>query len=312
MNKKLMLCSVVCSFVAFQSQAADDVYVDLSVLDTIPQDSVGFVDSSPVFPEYKKPVVLPRKKTVLVRPKTQQTKKNPVVVQPIKPQHVEQIATGTLQEKPEQDVVSVLPEKIESSSEKLPEVLPQENIAEDKVVMSDVQEKRDIADVTNEEVVAINESVKEVTKTAKENANPASILPQPVMTSEDISQTGDAKVLSAKSSDVIENSQGAALPREVYSISFAPDSSELSEENIRYLDEVIGSFDKEQKKKISIKAYNYDDGVNSFRKKRVSLLRATQVRSYLLNRGFKDFGIKIINTTVDNEDKNTVEIEEIN
>ena len=54
MYKKILSAIVLSIILVGQGQAADDVYVDLSVLDAIPQDSIGFVESQPLFPIVKK------------------------------------------------------------------------------------------------------------------------------------------------------------------------------------------------------------------------------------------------------------------
>lgn len=63
--------------------------------------------------------------------------------------------------------------------------------------------------------------------------------------------------------------------------------------------------------KIAIMAYNYDNGQDVFRKKRQSLNRAIEIRSYLLAKGYKNFSIKVINITDDAARGNVVEIDEI-
>lgn len=63
--------------------------------------------------------------------------------------------------------------------------------------------------------------------------------------------------------------------------------------------------------KIAIMAYNYDNGQDVFRKKRQSLNRADEIRSYLLAKGYKNFSIKVINITDDAARGNVVEIDEI-
>ena len=47
------------------------------------------------------------------------------------------------------------------------------------------------------------------------------------------------------------------------------------------------------------------------KKEKLSLDRATEIRSLLLNKGYKNFSIKVINVTDDAEKRNLVEIEEI-
>ena len=58
-------------------------------------------------------------------------------------------------------------------------------------------------------------------------------------------------------------------------------------------------------------AYNYDNGEDVFRKKRQSLNRAIEIRSYLLGKGYKNFSIKVINITDDPAKGNVVEIDEL-
>ena len=94
-------------------------------------------------------------------------------------------------------------------------------------------------------------------------------------------------------------------------IYFAPDSSVLSEADKRTIDALIASFENPQANKIGIFAYNYDDGVDSFKKKRLSLNRAIEIRSYLLGKGYKSFSIKVVNINTDRSKENLVEIEEV-
>ena len=329
MNKKLLLCSVVCSLIAAQSRAADDVYIDLSVLDEVPQDSIGFVHFSPAFPEVKKVVIQPRQNTAPVAKKVQKKVEKPIVeIQPVKPQIAENSEDDLLTKEQTEEISFDMPAE---NSETDIETTSQENIIhEEKELSSGAEEtessynteKREqsseteenkLPEVANEQAVSSEESLDTSSESTNDIGEPVSILPQPLEQPEKEVQSGEEKVLSAEVSDEKENSQTIQImPREVYSLSFAPDSSDLSEDNMHYLDEVMSKFDKDQKKKISIKAYNYDNGEDSFRKKRISLVRATQVRSYLLNHGFKNFSIKIINTTADSDDRNSVEIEELN
>ena len=94
-------------------------------------------------------------------------------------------------------------------------------------------------------------------------------------------------------------------------IRFDEGSYEISAENEQKILSLIASFENPQKNKIAIYAYNYDNGENSFKKKKLSLDRATEIRSLLLNKGYKNFSIKVINVTDSQEKNNLVEIEEI-
>ncbi len=94
-------------------------------------------------------------------------------------------------------------------------------------------------------------------------------------------------------------------------IRFAESSYEISEENKQKILSLIETFENPKKNKIAIYAYNYDNGENSFKKKKLSLDRATEIRSLLLNQGYKNFSIKVINVTDSPSKSNLVEIEEI-
>lgn len=94
-------------------------------------------------------------------------------------------------------------------------------------------------------------------------------------------------------------------------IFFADDSFEISPENADKIISLIETFEDPRKHKIAIYAYNYDNGENTFKKKKLSLDRTTEIRSLLLNKGYKNFSIKVINITDNPEKRNLVEIEEI-
>ena len=90
-------------------------------------------------------------------------------------------------------------------------------------------------------------------------------------------------------------------------IAFAGGVFELSAENMARLAAIADGFKRPGESKILIYAYNFNDGGNDFKNKRLSLNRAVEIRSYLMTRGYKNFGIKIVNT--DNRGKqNTVEV----
>lgn len=77
---------------------------------------------------------------------------------------------------------------------------------------------------------------------------------------------------------------------------FDEESAELNAGIVGVLTKMAESLEPENAGKITIEAYNHDGGEGSFSRKRLSLSRAVTVRSWLLGKGFKSFGIKIINT----------------
>lgn len=315
MSKKILLASVLSIILVGNVQASDDVYVDLSVLDTITQDSTGLISSQPLFPTIK-PTIQPQKKQNIT-PKRKVTK-NLKKPEPVKPKA--KINT-------EKKSIAILPETSEAK-----EIAPIQ-MQENKQNISSIETKKYETNSSNTITKEVNDNGKDVTiivpniavdknieNTNKEVEKIEKPLQENVIKTENISEAEkeqeekpqEQQNLSAAISDRKTMDQSSAVKlREVYAVSFNQDMTELSDDALKTLDVIIQSFDKNSKKKISIKAYNYEDGQDSFRKKRISLNRATEVRSYFLNHGFKNFSIKIINTTTDNEYKNTVEIEQI-
>ena len=73
----------------------------------------------------------------------------------------------------------------------------------------------------------------------------------------------------------------------------------------------MSSFKNPKVNKISIISYNLSGGENVFQNKRISLNRAVNTRSYLLEKGYKNFSIKIINVEADDDRINTVSLTEL-
>lgn len=94
-------------------------------------------------------------------------------------------------------------------------------------------------------------------------------------------------------------------------IKFAPGIDTLSPEQMSQIKAVVAGFKDTEKNKIAIYSYNQDDGVDSFKKKRISLNRAIEVRSYLIKQGYKNFSIKVVNINSGSDKTDTVELKEI-
>lgn len=310
----LSLCSVV------SVQAADGVYVDLSVLENMPKDSIGFVSSQPLFPIVKKqPVQKIRKAKKRPQKKVLEAVK-PVVTEELKPVSVitETEVVSTDPEPVKIDAVNVESEYAEeisavSVSENATTETPSQSITEETLPTEEntVQEN---TEVSEEPVVPQNIAPEEPLPGEIKNA---SLLP-PVVEKTDVAEepllpvNASAPVVSENNGlTVIDNNPVAiAAPSEVLSLLFREDEYEVSSENAQKLDALSASFTADLKSKIAIRAYNYNAIEDSFGKKRISLNRATEVRSYLLNKGYKNFSIKVVN--IDDEDKrNTVEVEEL-
>lgn len=370
MSNKLSLYFAVSSLIIWNAQASDDIQVDLSVLDNIPQDSIGFVSSQPLFPVIK--AAPAHKKAVSSHQKAQKKRINLEKPEPIKPQVVKKVESeegfskGTIenpfaQVKEMPSAKTVTPENTQAEVTKpvealapkksqveiaqpVEKVMPKESQGEvippvkTPVIEKTPKEEKtalqlpESAEKTNQTVQkseelpemksipqeprtdnfekAVSENTEKKEESHEENTTlgePQNLLSQP-------QEKKENEILSAKVSaqDGVETSAKTEQLKEIFSISFAPESTELSAEAQAKLEKVAQKLNKEDKKKIYIKSYNYDGGKNVFRKKRICLNRATAVRSYLLNHGFKNFSIKIININMPNEYVDTVEIEEMN
>ena len=205
---------------------------------------------------------------------------------------------------------NILSQDVAESVENKPSLLiSQENTEETSPVedkSAQTEEKTVSAETSSEQ------DIKPVESSIVEEDKSVNIENTPNEAEETLNKDNESLSASLSDKEQAVDSEPMLQPKEIYAVSFEPDSYELTAEATQKLDKMAQIFDTDRKKKISIKAYNYDDGVESFRKKRISLNRATEIRSYFLNHGFKNFSIKIINTTADNEYKDTVEIEEIN
>ena len=94
-------------------------------------------------------------------------------------------------------------------------------------------------------------------------------------------------------------------------ITFAADQSDLDDAQKKVIDDTLASFQNPKVNKMSIISYSISGGENVFQNKRISLNRAVNTRSYLLEKGYKNFSIKIINVEADDDRINTVSLTEL-
>ena len=349
MQFKHLIKTSVCALVllgAVSAQAADDVYVDLSVLNNLqPGDSL-FVETQPLFPVVKKS---PVKKAVKKKAKKKAAKKavpvkvdveetetgKSIVIAPQAPEIPQPLANEKTEEvKPAEpitlpDTSSEAREEIAPVNASLPDNSEPEaaqNDAENSVENAPAAEKPEVennADVTAEMPVpekapAVSEEVtaKPEPEAAKPEAEPEKAVetaaPAPVVLTQEAAES-KATVPAAEPEVIkplIPVEASAPVPAEGQ-IMFDDGDYTVSPQNAEKIMALINGFEDPQKHKIAIYAYNYDNGENSFKKKKLSLDRATEIRSLLLNKGYKNFSIKVINVTDDAEKRNLVEIEEI-
>lgn len=318
------VCALALQGAAF-AQAADDVYVDLSVLNNLqPGDSL-FVETQPLFPVVKK---APVKKTVRKKKTPKKT------VAPAKP-----VAEKTPAPKKEEKAIAILPQAPEIP-QPLAETKPEPVKPANPITVADDREpvRETVADVDVVRPAETDNGKALSEPKSEETSKPAAALIEPaakvepaktevsVPAAEETAKAPEkaAAVQEAENVPAAETEEkkeikpllpvgdktpaAAEVGRQIF---FADDSFEISPENADKIISLIETFEDPRKHKIAIYAYNYDNGENTFKKKKLSLDRATEIRSLLLNKGYKNFSIKVINITDNPEKRNLVEIEEI-
>ena len=318
------VCALALQGAAF-AQAADDVYVDLSVLNNLqPGDSL-FVETQPLFPVVKK---APVKKTVRKKKTPKKT------VAPAKP-----VAEKTPAPKKEEKAIAILPQAPEIPPP-LAEAKPEPVKPANPITVADDREpvRETVADVDVVRPAETDNGKALSEPKSEETSKPAAALIEPaakvepaktevsVPAAEETAKAPEkaAAVQEAENVPAAETEEkkeikpllpvgkktpaAAEVGRQIF---FADDSFEISPENADKIISLIETFEDPRKHKIAIYAYNYDNGENTFKKKKLSLDRATEIRSLLLNKGYKNFSIKVINITDNPEKRNLVEIEEI-
>ena len=318
------VCALALQGAAF-AQATDDVYVDLSVLNNLqPGDSL-FVETQPLFPVVKK---APVKKTVRKKKTPKKT------VAPAKP-----VAEKTPAPKKEEKAIAILPQAPEIP-QPLAEAKPEPVNPANPITVADDREpvRETVADVDVVRPAETDNGKALSEPKSEETSKPAAALIEPaakvepaktevsVPAAEETAKAPEkaAAVQEAENVPAAETEEkkeikpllpvgdktpaAAEVGRQIF---FADDSFEISPENADKIISLIETFEDPRKHKIAIYAYNYDNGENTFKKKKLSLDRATEIRSLLLNKGYKNFSIKVINITDNPEKRNLVEIEEI-
>lgn len=251
----------------------DNVYIDLSVLDGLSSAPaiVSGNATEPLFPIVKKAPKVKKKATTKAKPKIAKDKADLA-----------------------KDIVYAPAPKVEKAPkhQQIPYVESSE-----PVVVVDVEP---IKEKAPKDVVA------ETVETPKSVA-PIELPVAEEKTTEDYNSKAEA----LPSLLVDENSQPQSKSDKASKLLFADGADVLTEEHKAQIDAIIASFENALVNKIAIYSYNLDDGIDAFKKKRLSLNRAVEVRSYLLPKGFKNFSIKVVNVDASSGKANMVELEEL-
>lgn len=340
MRAKFLICLIGAAFGLVVEAKADDVYVDLSVLNDLGPSSGPVMHSEPLFPVIKKsapkfPVV---KKSASKKSAAKKVAvKKPVPEKTVADKNADKQAKRKLKIKQKEIVKApAAEEKIELPSK------PDDIFKVEEIVVEKPASAAPVVEVKTEEIKeaeAPREFVAEVKDNGAQSLVPheeATVMPNQdvqvpaeavksvsvsVAEKETIPVQNDVPVeplkpaVEEKKVEPLVPVNAAPAPVKANSVSkqivFASDSYELSDANKEKVSAIVDSFEDPKVNKIAILAYNFDNGEDVFKKKRQSLNRAIEVRSYLLGKGYKNFSIKVINITDDAEKGNIVEIDEI-
>ena len=282
MKKKLALSIMMvgCILTTSASAQEDDVYVDLSVLDGLSTAPIIVSGNAtePLFPIVKKAPKAKKEIRESAKVKSAIIKKE-VKKNIARLNHQTPAVVSKAETKPQPQQIPYVESK-------------------DPIVVVDVEPAKATTE-TNFDAAILPTNQKEE----------ASI--EPISAANDVEKT--ANVPANKTSELLvnENIQQAPGSNGVSKLVFAEGTDTLTEEHKAQIDAIIASFDDALVNKIAIYSYNLDNGVDAFKKKRLSLNRAVEVRSYLLPKGYKNFSIKVVNVDAAPEKANTVEIEEL-
>lgn len=343
MRAKYLLTTIsVLSLGIAGNVCADDVYVNLSVLDNLQESSAPVVRQKPLFPiisasDSQKSVQA--KKVRKAKKTSAKSSKEKLVIPAKKEIKVEVKETAKKPEnqlnKREEDKLQVQKPVADTGPFKVAPVEPQTDKVQAAPSMPIKAETLPIEDKKEVKAEPVKkEEVETLTSLQKELKEETSEIKQPNLINEEIKtpvaseqslqtklpQTENQEENHSVSSEkdekpalLISNKAETVSPAEqnVSEIVFSESNDELSEENKVQIDSIINRFENAKENKIAIYSFNLDDGNDSFRKKRISLNRAIAVRSYLLAKGYKNFSIKVVNLTEANGKEHSVRIEEL-
>ena len=306
------------------ARAEDDVFIDLSVLNGLQQSASPAVTApQPLFPVvHKKAPVKPasRPRAAQKEIKKEQSdvtlktsKKTVAKTDTVKsPAPAVENKTAAPVEKKSENTAEVYVPQVDQKPETLPaptpdqpavasEVLPQTAVVQPLTPEAPVK-----ASAQQTDEVETGLGLKSELITPAKNRVYAPEVPS--------SDAADKPEASSSSSD--NQSVPAAASVETASavsasVRFAGDESELTDADKKQIDAIMTGFQNPHDNKIAVTAYNVDGGANAFRRKRTSLNRAVNIRSYLLNQGYKNYSIKIVNVSENDERADTVEIKEL-
>jgi len=286
-------------FLNMAQAQTSDVVVDLSVLDNLSPSLSSDIAAQPLFPVVKKSEAKHVAKKAPARKKAKPARKVVKAKPAAKKSAPVKVEVKTEEPKPVVEAaptVAVVAEAVPAAAE--PQTAaPAENPASlqtdavQSAVVASVPVVNEIRPVTEDEHIV----VVDVEPVSSEQPAPAVVENQP-----QVKETAEPVA-----------DQTAAAPKVSNILVFDDDVSDLTEAQKQQLEAIVSSFENPGQNKIAIFAYNLNDGVDTFKRKRLSLNRAVDVRSFLLQKGYKNFSIKVINIDSGSDKINSVEVVEM-
>lgn len=279
--------------------AEDDVYVDLSVLNSL-QAAAPAAVVQPLFPDVKN-APAPKKPRAVKRKKAE--KRQEVKLQKVKAEAKK--AEDKVEVKAE---AAPQPDKTETP---VTETVPAADGAKNNL---DTLRQAIAENSIHKEPVATETSAAKTAVSAEMPADASHLVETAVVPVENTAVVVDDK--SGESlSEVLNNNVPEETPPEPEKVSnaikFDAESAELTEADKQQIDAIMAGFEDAVNHKVAITAYNLDDGKEVFYRKKQSLDRAIAIRSYLLSKGYKNYSIKVINIPAGDERVNTVDVVEL-
>lgn len=279
--------------------AEDDVYVDLSVLNSLQAVAPAAV-VQPLFPDVKN-APAPKKPRAVKRKKAE--KRQEVKLQKVKAEAKK--AEDKVEVKAE---AAPQPDKTETP---VTETVPAADGAKNNL---DTLRQAIAENSIRKEPVATETSAAKTAVSAEMPADASHLVETAVVPVENTAVVVDDK--SGESlSEVLNNNVPEETPPEPEKVSnaikFDAESAELTEADKQQIDAIMAGFEDAVNHKVAITAYNLDDGKEVFYRKKQSLDRAIAIRSYLLSKGYKNYSIKVINIPAGDERVNTVDVVEL-
>lgn len=335
-KQRILLSSVVLSVFLLAgtgiSKAQEDVFVDLSVLDNL-DGGDSSVSSQPLFPVVSSSVKKQVKKTT----RKPSVKKAPAKSKKIVKNSVEasedeiSIPKRTsIEIKELKPVKAERAQKVDLSSEAaqiegqpvnkeaVDKILPSlQNDAKESVTLPEVQPGVVVTPIAEASEAEMEMTPINTAPVSEPHNLPAQAdLPAPAATAvadvpaDQLNEEGPAPQPLIQPQMQVKPGKAVSVKADGNLIAFAEGVSELSDADKAKIDEIIRGFEDSAQNRIGIFAYNYDNGEDVFRRKRQSLTRAVEIRSYLLSKGYKIFSLKVLN--ISEADKNNmVLIEEL-